>query len=84
VQLQYAVPVVGDVLTGVAVYGRYDRRNADFKGFTGVRVDRFTFGARIELYAMLAVKFEYLFNRELSGAPDVPNDVFTSSVVFTW
>jgi hypothetical protein len=84
VQLQYAVPLTGDWLTGLAVYGRFDRRNAEFHGFAGVQVDRFTVGARIELFAMLAVKFEGLFNRELAGAPDVPNDVFTSSVVFTW
>lgn len=84
VQLQYAVPVAGDWLTGLALYGRYDRRNAAFHGFAGVRVDRFTAGARIDLFAMLAVKIEALFNRELGGAPDVANDVFTSSVVFTW
>ncbi|MBK7859340.1 MAG: hypothetical protein IPJ65_12100 [Archangiaceae bacterium] len=84
VQLQYALPLTGEYFSGLALYGRYDRRNAAFHGFTGVRVDRFTVGARLELFSMLAIKAEGLFNRELSGAPDVPNDVFTSSVVFTW
>lgn len=82
--LAYAVPVTGERLTGLTVFGRYDRRNAAFLGFQGVQTDRFTFGARLELFAMIAVKVEGLFNRELGGAPDVANDVFTSSVVFTW
>jgi hypothetical protein len=84
VQLQYALPITGERLTGLAVYWRFDRRNADFHGFAAVNVDRFTFGARLELFAMLALKAEYLLNRELAGAPDVPNDVFTTSAVFTW
>jgi len=84
VQLQYAVPLTTDWLTGLALYGRYDRRNATFSGFATVETMRFTAGVRIELFSMVAVKAEGLFNQELSGAPDVANDVFTSSVVFTW
>lgn len=84
VSLAYAVPVAGDWLTGLSLYGRYDRRNAAFAGFQGVQTARYTVGVRVELFAMLAVKAEGLFNQELSGAPDVPNDVFTSSAVFTW
>jgi hypothetical protein len=30
------------------------------------------------------MKGEYLMNRELAGAPDVANDVVTSSLVYTW
>jgi hypothetical protein len=41
-------------------------------------------GARLDLWDVLALKLEVLFNRELAGAPDVANDVFTSSAVFTW
>jgi hypothetical protein len=32
----------------------------------------------------LVLKAELLKNRELEGAPTVPNDVFTSSLVFSW
>jgi hypothetical protein len=47
-------------------------------------VDRITAGARIDLWESLALKGEYLINRELAGAPDVDNDVLTSSLVYTW
>lgn len=84
VQLQYAVPLTTDWLTGLALYGRYDRRNATFQGFDTVETERFTAGLRIELFAMVAIKAEGLFNVENVSTPDVANDVFTSSVVFTW
>jgi hypothetical protein len=83
-QLIWALPVPGEYLTGLALYGRYDRRWAAFHGFNAVLEDRFTVGARIELFGVLALKAEGLFNRELAGAPEVPNDVFTTSAVFTW
>jgi hypothetical protein len=68
----------------VAVYGRYDRRHAQFEGFTPITVDRITAGARIDLWDSLAVKGEALLNRELEGAPNVANDVLTSSLVYVW
>jgi len=68
----------------VAVYGRYDRRHARFEGFTPITVDRITAGARVDLWESLAMKGEYLMNRELAGAPNVANDVVTSSLVYTW
>ncbi len=83
-QLTWALPVPGGWLSGIALYGRYDRRYAAFHGFDTVLVDRFTFGARIELWSLLAVKAEYLINREMAGAPEVPNNVFTTSAVFSW
>jgi hypothetical protein len=83
-RLAYTLPWKGEVFTGVTLYGRYDRRHAKFEGFTEVRTDRFTAGARVDLWDVVALKFEALFNRELSGAPIVDNDVFTSSAVFTW
>jgi hypothetical protein len=83
-QLTWALPVPGEYLTGLALYGRYGHRIAAFHGFNSVNEDRFTVGARIELFSMLALKAEGLFNRELSGAPEVPNNVFTTSAVFTW
>lgn len=72
------------VLRRVAVYGRYDRRHAQFEGFVPITVDRITAGARVDLWDSLAVKGEYLINRELDGAPDVDNNVLTSSLVYTW
>lgn len=80
----YTLPWKGTVFTGVTVYGRYDRRAGTFKGFPTIETDRFTAGARIDLFDTLALKAEYLVNRELSGAANVDNDVFTSSAVFTW
>ncbi len=84
VQLTYAVPLTTDWLTGLALYGRYDRRHATFEGFATVETERFTAGLRIELFSMVAIKAEGLFNVENGAVPDVANDVFTSSVVFTW
>ncbi len=83
-RLSYSLPWKTEVLTGITLLGRYDRRAAQFEGFTEVQTDRFTVGARIDLWDVLAIKLEALFNRELSGAPNVENDVFTSSAVFTW
>ncbi|MGV3625204.1 MAG: hypothetical protein ACO1OB_30605 [Archangium sp.] len=83
-RLSYTLPWKSEAFSGLTLYGRYDRRHARFQGFTELRTDRFTVGARLDLWDMLALKAEYLMNRELSGAPDVDNDVFTSSAVFTW
>ncbi len=83
-RLSYTLPWKTEALTGVTILGRYDRRHAEFEGFTLVQTDRFTVGARVDLWDLVALKVEALFNRELAGAPDVANDVFTSSAVFTW
>lgn len=71
-------------LRRIAVYGRYDRRHAQFEGFTPITVDRITAGARIDLWDSLALKGEVLLNRELEGAPNVDNDVLTSSLIYSW
>jgi hypothetical protein len=68
----------------VSVYGRYDRRHAEFEGFVPITVDRITAGARLDVWDNLALKGEVLKNRELAGAPDVDNDVVTSSLVYSW
>jgi hypothetical protein len=47
-------------------------------------VARVTSGLRIDLWDSLIVKAEVLFNEERRGAPEVDNDVFTSSVVYSW
>jgi len=83
----YAQLALGVDLPGgrrVAVYGRYDRRHAQFEGFVPITVDRITGGARLDLLENLAVKGEYLKNREIEGAPQVDNDVLTSSLIYTW
>lgn len=84
VRLAYTLPWKNAALTGFTVYGRYDRRHAMFEGNVLVRTQRFTAGARIDLYDMLALKAEGVFNDELGGAPKVDNDVFTASAVLTW
>lgn len=82
--LAWQLPFEGERFQHATIYGRYDHRRAQFHGFSPVEVDRFTAGFRIDLFGALAVKAEYLVNREVAGAPDVANDVFTSSVVFSW
>ncbi len=83
-RLAYTLPVTNEWFTGLTFYGRYDRRHGWFEGFTPVVTDRITAGFRLDLFDMLAIKAEYLFNREISGAPRVENDVVTSSAVLTW
>jgi hypothetical protein len=80
----FAQPVDLGPLHKVAVYGRYCRRYAQFDGYTAIAVDRITAGVHADLWESVAVKAEYLWNRELWGAPQVDNDVFTSSVVYSW
>jgi len=84
VRLGYTLPLTTPTLTSATLYGRYDRRHARFQGFTPLATDRFTVGARVDLWEVFALKAEVLLNRELAGAPNVDNDVFTSSAVFTW
>lgn len=83
-RLAWTLPWKNETVTGVTLSGRYDRRRAQFEGFPWVETDRFTVCLRVDLFEFVALKAEALFNRELSGAPDVDNDVFTSSAVFTW
>ncbi|HLK92710.1 MAG TPA: hypothetical protein VKZ18_22645 [Polyangia bacterium] len=70
----------------LTIYGRYEQRHAQFPDAAGstLTVDRITGGANVGLGESLQLKAEYLVNRELSGAPQVPNNVFTSSAVWSW
>jgi hypothetical protein len=68
----------------ITVYGRYDWRTAEFEPVSNIKVDRITGGVNVGIGEALQVKAEYLANRELEGAPAVANNVFTSSVVWTW
>ncbi len=83
-QLAYALPWSIGFLHKVTMYGRYDRRHAWFQGFTPITVDRFTGGVRFDLWDSVLLKAEYLGNRELAGAPTVANNVFTSSLVYSF
>ncbi|MFT3713389.1 MAG: hypothetical protein QM817_37510 [Archangium sp.] len=83
-RLAYTLPVKWSTVTGITLYGRYDRRHGHFWGFPTLITDRITAGVHVDLFETVAVKAEYLINTEWAGAPTVNNDVFTSSVVFTW
>jgi hypothetical protein len=72
------------VLRRTIVYGRGEQRHAWFDGFSKVKVRRLTVGARLDLWETLALKGELLLNRELEGAPDVDNDVWAASVVWSF
>jgi hypothetical protein len=80
----WTLPFTSGHFDHLTIYGRYDHRQAKFEGFGQVEVDRFTAGLRVDLFGQVAIKAEYLVNREIAGAPDVRNDVFTSSAVFSW
>lgn len=83
-QLAYALALDLGPLRRVTLYGRYEQRNAEFPGFTPIKVDRLTAGVRLDLWDLLIVKGELLRNGERAGAPKVDNDVLTTSLVYTW
>ena len=83
-QLAYGFELPSETFRKLTLYGVYSWRHAQFEGFDLVVVDRFTAGLRLDVWDSLAFKVEALFNRELQGAPDVPNDVYTSSLVYSW
>ena len=82
--LALAVPVEAEALRTATVYGRYDRRAAEFHGFGAILTSRYTVGARLDFWSVLSLKAEYLFNRENAGAPRVDNDVFTAAAVYVF
>jgi hypothetical protein len=82
--LSYTLPWTLPILGRLTGYGRFERRHGSFHGFTPVRTERTTAGLRLDISDTLLVKGEVLLNRELDGAPSVPNDVKTISVVFLW
>jgi hypothetical protein len=71
-------------LRAATAYVRYEQRRAEFEGFRPLKVSRLTAGFRVDLWESLILKGEVLFNNELEGAPDVDNDVLTSSIVYSW
>jgi len=82
--LALALPIGLGPWKKLTPYGRYAHRHAAFEGFVPITVDTITAGLRADLWESLALKAEVLKNRELEGAPTVSNDVFTSSLVFSW
>jgi hypothetical protein len=82
-QLSYDIPLVPAPLR-IIPYARYEQRHAAFQGNIPITVDRFTFGLHVDLWENVQVKGEMLINRELAGAAQVDNNVYTSSVVWTW
>ena len=83
-QLAYALSIDTSSLQKVTPYVRYEWRHAWFDGFVPITVDRLVGGLRLELWDALIIKGEVLINRERAGAPNVPNNVYTSSVVYQW
>jgi hypothetical protein len=45
---------------------------------------RLTGGLRFVVSERIVAKIEYLHNGEYGGVPSIPNDVFTSSVVWSY
>lgn len=84
VQAAYSFSLGEGALRKLTGYGRYGRRHAQFEAFTPITVDRITAGLRLDLWESVLVKGEVLVNRELAGTPGVPNNVITSSVVYSW
>ena len=82
-QLAYELPLPG-LPVRFEPYARYEQRRAQFQGYTPVHVDRTTVGLHVDLWDSVQLKGEVLFNRELDGTPVVDNNVYTSSVVWTW
>jgi hypothetical protein len=70
----------------ITLYARYEQRHAQFPDAMGstLTVARITGGVNVGLGESLQLKAEYLLNQELEGAPQVANNVFTSSAVWTW
>jgi hypothetical protein len=83
-QAAYGWRAAWRALTALSVYTRYEERRAEFEGFRPIKVARLTGGVRVDLWESLILKGEVLFNEELAGAPNVDNDVVTSSVVYSW
>ena len=84
VQAAYSLSLGQGAFRKLTGYGRYGRRHAQFEAFTPITVDRITAGLRLDLWESLLIKAEVLVNRELAGTPEVPNNVLTSSVVYSW
>ena len=75
------IPIPSDFLRKIALYVQYSQRSGGFTGFVWLNTCRITPGFRLDFGDVVAVKAEYLRNLEIGGAPNVDNDVMTSSLV---
>ena len=83
-QLAYTVILDLGALRRFTPYARAEQRHAWFEGFQSITVARVTAGLRLDLWDNVIAKAEVLVNSEREGAPQVSNNVYTSSVVFQW
>ncbi len=76
------------VFPWAGLLARYEQRHAvHLKGLEFVyliNVHRVVAGLRIDPFANVAIKLEYVGNFELDPLPQFPNDVFTSSLVISF
>ena len=84
VQAAYRLPIAFETLTGITFYVRAEERRAQFNGYPLIASRRLTPGLHLDLGNNVALKGEWLFNREAAGALPVANDVRTVSAVFSW
>jgi hypothetical protein len=84
VQAAYHLPIAFETLTGITIYARAEQRRARFDGYPLIESRRLTPGLHLDLGKNVALKGEWLFNREAAGALPVANDVRTVSAVFSW
>jgi hypothetical protein len=82
--LSYALPLTEGAFRKLTPYLRYEQRHAQFEGFPAYTVDRLTAGFRVDVWDELILKAEALINGERSGLPQVDNNVFTSSFVYSF
>jgi hypothetical protein len=83
-QAAYALPLSDGALRRLTPYVRFERRHAQFEGFSPYTVQRLTVGFRLDVWDELAAKAEALLNGEVSGLPPVANNVFTSSFIYSF
>lgn len=83
-QAAYGFRLTPGAFRRLSVYARIEQRHAWFEGFVPLTVQRGTAGLRLDLWDEVALKGEMLVNREVAGAPEVANNVTTSSLVYTW
>jgi hypothetical protein len=84
VQAAYRLPIAFETITGITIYARAEQRRARFDGYPLIESRRLTPGVHLDLGHNVALKGEWLFNREGAGALSVANDVRTVSSVLSW
>jgi hypothetical protein len=83
-QAAYGLLLSDGAFRRLTPYVRFERRHAQFEGFSPYTVQRLTVGFRLDVWDELAAKAEALLNGEISGLPPVANNVFTSSFIYSF